>query len=228
MGTIQTAEAVSHLLFGKTRFSILALLYARNSESFYLREISRSVGGGLGAVQRAVGQLFAAGLIRRTVRGRQVFYQAEIHLPLYLDLNSLVAKTTGIHALLRAALRPLASRINLCFIYGSFARQEDRPGSDVDLMVVGDASFREVSDCLAAPQKTIARDINPTVMSLSEWNRKRAHANHFLTRVLVDKKLYVLGDESELAKLAGKRLARSASKQQRRNSRPARNRNSRS
>ena len=48
MGTIQTAEAVSHLLFGKTRFSILALLYARNSESFYLREISRSVGGGLG------------------------------------------------------------------------------------------------------------------------------------------------------------------------------------
>ena len=50
-------------LFGRTRSSLLALLYGHADESFHLRQLVRTVGGGHGAVQRELSQLTNLGLI---------------------------------------------------------------------------------------------------------------------------------------------------------------------
>ena len=78
-------------------------------------------------------------------------------------------KTAGVGEVLREALAPLADRISVAFIYGSVARAEQRSSSDVDLMVVGDVSFGEVVSALETAQKTLAREINPTVYSPAEF-----------------------------------------------------------
>ena len=109
---------------------------------------------------------------------------------------------------LREALASLAGRITVAFIYGSVARAEQRSSSDVDLMVVGDVSFGEVVSALETAQKTLGREINPTVYSAAEFRSKIKARHHFLTSVQNSEKVFVIGDEDEFDRLGLIRMAR--------------------
>lgn len=195
---------VSNNLFSQTRNALLALLYGHTDESFYQRQLIRTVGAGHGAIQRELKQLTDMGLIVRKMQGNQVLYQANTKSPIFAEIKSLITKTGGVHDAIRAALAPLESQIEVAFVFGSVARQEERAGSDVDLMILGDVSFSDVVAALAPAQKTLAREINPNVFSVPEFRPKLAAGNHFLRSVMKEKKLFVLGSEHELKKLAAK------------------------
>jgi predicted nucleotidyltransferase len=202
------ADVLSSALFGKTRRAVLALLYARPDQGFYLREITRLARAGQGAVQRELKRLTHAHILERTVRGGRAFYQPNPHCPIFPELQNLVLKTAGVVEVVRVALAPLGSRIRVAFVYGSMARGRPKSGSDVDLFVVGDVSFGETVDALASAQATIARDINPTVYDVDEFRRRVARKDHFVTTVRSGAKLVVIGTEHELEQLARQRLAR--------------------
>jgi predicted nucleotidyltransferase len=142
------------------------------------------------------------GLLVRSTQGNQVLYQANSQSPIFSEIKSLIAKTVGIHDAIRSALAALASEIQIAFVYGSVARQEERANSDVDLMVLGSAPFSEIVSALAAVQRMLAREINPTVFPIAEFQSKLRAGNHFLRSVMREKKIFLLGTEDELAKLA--------------------------
>ena len=81
-------------LFGRTRLAILILLFKRSRESFYLRELARIVGTGLGAVQRELRQLERIGVVRRMPANRRVYYSADERGPAYRELSALVRRLT--------------------------------------------------------------------------------------------------------------------------------------
>jgi len=206
MSTVPTMSILSAALFGQTRRAILALLYGHPDEAYYLRQLARSGRLGLGAVQREVKRLAEAGILRRTVRGHQVYYQANAECPVFAELKGLVVKTAGVTDVLREALAPLARGINVAFIYGSVAKFQQRNASDVDLMVVGEVSFGEVVAALRAAQDLVHREINPTVYSPAEFRSKLKARHHFLSSVLRNEKVFVVGDEHELARVGPIRL----------------------
>jgi predicted nucleotidyltransferase len=195
-------------MFGRTRGAILALLYGRADQTFYTRQIAREVAASVGAVQRELKNLTKVGLVIRTALGSQVFYQANRDAPIFSEMHSLVNKTVGIFSMLRSALRPLSTQVAVAFVYGSVARQAETAQSDIDLMVVGKASIDDVISHLASVEKNTGRPINPTVYSVSEFKAKIADGNHFLRAVLKDPKVFLLGDEDELGKVGGVRLAK--------------------
>lgn len=201
MSTMFKTDSLSATLFGKTRRAVLALLYSHIDESFYVRQIARTAGVGLGAVQRELKKLFEAGIIRRTVHGRQVYYQANQQCPVYTELKSLVVKTVGVGDVLRAALVPLSDRINVAFVFGSMVGGGERSSSDADVMVVGNVTFAEVVSVLSRAQETVRREINPIVYPPEEFRFKLAADHHFLKKVLEGSKFFLIGDEHELAKL---------------------------
>lgn len=82
-------------LFGKTRLRVLAILFSQVDQSFYLREIARQTGTGLGAVQRELAGLSEARIIRRSARGNQVLFQANPDCPVFAELRDLMAKLVG-------------------------------------------------------------------------------------------------------------------------------------
>ncbi len=205
---MSTPTGLADLLFGQTRGAILALLYGRANQTFYTRQIAREVDASVGAVQRELENLTKVGLVVRTSLGSQVFYQANRDAPVFSEMQALVNKTVGIFNILRSALHPLSKRIALAFVYGSVARQADTAKSDVDLMVVGTATVDDVLSHLASVEKSLGRPINPTVYSASEFKAKIAEGNHFLKAVLKGQKVFLLGDEDELGKVGGVRLAK--------------------
>ena len=207
MGTQLRHNPIGSALFSKNRRAVLTLLYAHPDQSYYLRQIVRACGGGVGAVQRELGRLADAGIIRRTVRQKQVYFQAHDACPIFEELKGIVVKTAGVADVLRFALAPLADRIAVAFLFGSVARARQKRGSDVDLVVVGDLGFSEVVEALAAAQEQLAREVNPVVYSPEEFQTKAHAGHHFLGRVLKNDKIFLFGDEHELARLAAERLA---------------------
>jgi predicted nucleotidyltransferase len=207
MSTLPDNDNLSKTLFGKTRRAVLSLLYSHVDDAYYLRQIVREAGVGLGAVQRELKQLSDAGIIRRIVRGHQVYYQANLQCPVFAELKNLVLRTVGVGAALQAALAPLGDRIDVAFIYGSIARSEEHRDSDVDVLVVGKVTFAEIVSSLSEAQKAIGREINPTVYPPAEFRAKLAAGHHFLNTVLRGPMFFLIGDKRELARLAKKPLA---------------------
>jgi len=186
---------------------VLSLLFCHSEKSFYFREIERIVGMGRGAVQRELENLVNAGLVLRRKQGNQVHYQANPHAPIFSELKSLMVKTAGVADVLREALTPLEARIRTAFIYGSFAKGAERADSDVDLLVIGDVSFSEIVDALASAQETIGREVNPSVYPLEEFVTKVSEGRHFVTSVVEEPKIFLIGDENVFGRLVEERLA---------------------
>ncbi|MSR83126.1 MAG: ArsR family transcriptional regulator [Candidatus Latescibacteria bacterium] len=193
---------ISSALFGATRRAVLALLYGQAQESFYLRQIARWVGTGQGAVQRELKRLAGAGIILRQQKGKEVYYQANPQCPIFVELKSLVLKTAGVGELLREALEGLSDKIMAAFIYGSLASGQEQADSDVDLMVIGAASFAEVSKALRSVEEQLSREVNPAVYTAAEFKGKLISGHPFLSRVAKEKKIFLVGDENELGRLA--------------------------
>jgi predicted nucleotidyltransferase len=202
VGTTSQPDRVARLLFGSVRRDVLALLLGRPDERFYLREIVRAAGGGSGAVQRELKELVEAGLVMREARGHQVFFSANRAAPVFAELQGILEKTTGAVDVLRAALAPFLGRIKVALIYGSVASSRATARSDVDLLIVGEASLEEVVPELRRAEERLGREVNPSIYPAREFREKVKSGQAFLKRIIAGPKLFVSGDDRELGRLA--------------------------
>lgn len=162
-----------------------------------MREIERRSGYSIGAVRQELSKLFKLDLISKRKDGNRVYFSANVAHPLYTDICSIVTKTIGLADVLRDRLRD--DSISVAFLFGSFAASSEHASSDVDLMVIGELGLRRVSELLSGIEDMIGREINPIVMTASEFAKKLKAKNHFVTRVIRGPKLFIRGDEDDIA-----------------------------
>lgn len=193
-------KSLADALFTKTQQRVLGVLFGQPERSFYASELIRIAGTGSGAAQRELAKLEGSGLIAARRIGHQKHYQANAASPLYSELRNIVLKTVGLADPLRDALRPLLSKsIRAAFVYGSVAKATDQSASDIDLMIISDTlTYGDVFGALERVTRTLGRKVNPTVYSTAEFSKRARTENAFVTRVLEEPKLWVIGSEHEL------------------------------
>jgi len=98
MGTQMETENIASALFGKSRTSVLAILFCHSDRAFYTRQIVRAAGAGHGAVQRELSALVKAGLAISYRQGNQTYFQANKESPVFQELKGLMIKTARIAA----------------------------------------------------------------------------------------------------------------------------------
>ena len=190
-------------LFGKTRQAVLALLYGRADSSFYTKQVLDAVKIGRGTVQRELKNLTDTSIITREVQGRQVYYRANAQCPIFNELKSIVRKTFGVADVIRQSLETVADKIQIAFVFGSVARSADDRKSDIDVMVVGRISFGDVVSLLSPAEEKLGREVNPVVYPVAEFKQKMKEDHYFVKTVLEGEKIFLIGDEHELGRLAG-------------------------
>ena len=196
---MKTKAALSDLLFpNQYRRKVLGLLLMRPEQQIHLRELARVIGAAPGTLKKELDALCGVGLLRAERVGNQVRFCANTAHPVFPELQALIRKTIGLVDALRLSLAPLAGRIDAAFVFGSMASGTESAGSDIDLMVVGDAGFAEVVDATYEAQAALGREINPKVMSASEWQAKKAERNAFLQDVLNKPRIMLIGDADAL------------------------------
>ena len=186
-------------LFSKVQLSVLGLLIGQPDRSFRISEIIRLVGSGSGAVQRELETLTAAGIFTVNSSGNQKLYRANRQSPIFEELYGLVLKTVGLLEPLKKALKPYQSKIEIAFVYGSIAKGTDIAKSDIDLMIIGEQiTYGDIFLALQNAEKTLQRPINPNLMTPDEWRQRRSNKSAFVTKILEQPKMFVLGTDNEL------------------------------
>lgn len=187
------------VLFPHVRAEVLRLLFADEGRELHLRELTRQSGLSLGTLQTEVEKLCAADLLLSRRDGNRRCFRANAAHPLFTDLRQLVLKTAGLCDVLAEALRDVAG-VESAFIFGSLAAGTGKAGSDVDLMVIGDAGLRALAPRLRKAAEQLGREINPVTMTPAEFARDRAK-KPFLRDVLAREKLFIKGNSDELGRL---------------------------
>ncbi len=188
-------------MFSPYRRQLLARLLLRPDEQFHVRELGRMTGISAGSLHRELKAMAESGLLVREKIGNQVFYRADTHCAIYEELAAIFRKTLGLASLLNNALSRIAGRIQVAFVFGSMASGQQNAGSDIDVCVLGDVSLLEVVKALSPAQETLGREMNPVVMTTKIFAEQSAKQDRFVTRVASEPKVFVVGDEDELAKL---------------------------
>lgn len=189
-------------LFTKTRSAVLALFFLNPHQSFHVREVVRRVDSGHSTVQSEVQRLWKAGLLTRRREDRRVEYRANPECFVFDQLRALLDRTAGPVAVLHKALRALRSDIDVAFVYGSVASDTATLASDVDVMVIGRATFAAVVRALSPVQDKLGREVNPSVFPRAEFVTRLRANDPFLRSILAGSKKFVIGDARELAALA--------------------------
>lgn len=190
---------IGDALFTKTQQRVLGLLYGKPQQSFYFNEIVRWADMGKGTVRRELERLLAAGLLRVRHEGNQHYYSANPDNPVYNELVNIVKKTFGISDVIREALLPVYEQIDLAFIFGSIAKQEETSNSDIDLLVISDSlDYTDVMTVLDGAESSLARPINPSIYTMAQIKDKLLDENAFLSRVMEQPKLWIKGSDDDI------------------------------
>jgi predicted nucleotidyltransferase len=149
-------DALANLLFGAYRHRVLSLLFLRPGDRFHVRMISRLTGVPAGSLHRELRQLADTGLLVAVRSGNQILYSANEASPVFQELAAMLDKTAGtpptlhehaaeytvepsggLPAIPKRALSAICRKygVQKMSLFGSAARNELRPESDVDLLV---------------------------------------------------------------------------------------------
>jgi DNA-binding transcriptional ArsR family regulator len=186
-------------LFPRTRQAILAAALLHPDREWYLSDLAQHLGVRPSSLQRELASLTSAEVLTRREDGNRVYFHANPDCPFLPELQGLLIKTVGVTDILRETLTPFAKRIAWAFIYGSVARAEERATSDVDLMIIGTVGLADLTPALRRAEKHLSRAVNPTLYSRDEFATKLRAKDHFLTSVLDEAVLFILGDRHELS-----------------------------
>ena len=98
---------------------------------------------------------------------------------------------------LRDALRPLAHSIELAFVFGSTARNRQMQDSDIDLLILGNATLKSLSAPLRQAEKLLGRRVNPAIYTRESFCQRYQRGDPFLLDVWRREKLPVIQKSGE-------------------------------
>lgn len=135
-------------------------------------------------------------LVQESV-GNQVRYRANRDCPVFGELASIFRKTSGMADVLREALRPLGSEVEIAFIFGSVAQGRETAASDIDLSVIGSASFVAIVQALAAAHQHLGREVNPVVLTAKAFQKRLQDQDRFVLTIVDQPKIFLVGDADD-------------------------------
>ncbi len=193
------------LFHSEIRADVLRLLFGARQREMYRAEIINRTRFAERSVEEELEKLVRLELLTTFKDGNRRYYAVNQAHPIFPELRAIVLKTSGLKDLLAEALP--TKKIDFAFVFGSVAAASERAASDVDLMIIGTATHRELASALRGASERVGREINPHFFSPRELTRRLNDKDHFLTDVIGKPKLFIIGEENEFNDLVGSRLA---------------------
>ena len=187
---------LAELLSSRARAEIFRLLLSGTGEELHVREIERRSGLNDSTLRQELRKLVRLDLVQSRRDSNRVYYRAKTESPLYPEIRNLVLKTSGLSDVLKSAL--MDKRIRVAFVFGSIARGDEKAGSDVDLMVIGQLGLRDLSRLLSGIEEKIGREVNPHVLRQEEFKKRVRAREHFVSSVMETPKIFIIGSQREL------------------------------
>lgn len=193
-------------LFGsKTRYKLLELFMSNPNRSFYVREITRTIGEQINSVRRELSNLLSLGIITSDNSGKHLYYEVNQKHEKYDALVSLFhnpsqsidSKSTGKGG--KAATSKKADKteepkvgpdekalgnVSLVVLSGAFTRDTRAP---VDLLVVGNVTDASLESYIKKLESSIDREIQFAHFNDEDFDYRYKINDRFVSRMLGSK-----------------------------------------
>lgn len=176
-------DATLAYLFGsQAKARLLGVLFSHPHEAYHLRGLAAIAGVESGNAVKMLRALVAAHLVRQVSDARGTRYQADDRSPLFAALRQLFLAADALLQDLREVARNLqAEEVH---VFGSMARGTAGPGSDVDILVVGDLSTIEAQAAFKPVARKHKREVSVLVMDRDTLRKQAAEGSPFWRDVL--------------------------------------------
>jgi predicted nucleotidyltransferase len=181
----------------QARARLLAHFVVHPDRREHGRALERHTGLGKRSLQAELERLEAMGLVRREQDGNRIIYTRESSNAQWRAIDSLV----GAYApalVLRDVLQDVPG-VEAAFIFGSMARGDARPDSDIDLLVYGDSiPDGAVGGALLDAAVVLDRRLDTKRYNRDRFLRDAQPDASFLPHALAGPKLWLIGSEDVL------------------------------
>jgi len=185
---------VTEIARSKLRKELLRLYFSNPEQEYYVRELERMLAFSAANLRRELVKLEQAGLFRSRRVANLVYYGLNKNSPIYSELKSIVFKTIGIEGSLRKIIESTKG-IETALIYGSFAAGKETASSDIDLLVIGKPDEDKFMTAVNRLEKELGREVNYTVYSASEYEKRKDKRDSFTENILKRPKIMLKGTE---------------------------------
>jgi predicted nucleotidyltransferase len=185
------------LLFSsKLRVKVLSHFFFHPGETFHVRRLATELHESAGSIARELAHLEEAGIVSSSAVGNQKHCALREDNSILNDLRNIFLKTSGASAELRSVLEKIPA-VEVAFIYGSYASGEAHAASDIDLMVIGNLTDRELAPAVARIERHLKRQINYTLCTRGEAEKRLGKRGEFVQEVLAGPKLMLIGNPGD-------------------------------
>lgn len=186
------------IIISKTRVKLLELFLTNPGKIFHVRELVRQVHEEINAVRRELAHLEKSQIVYKEPRGNRLYYGMRRDHPLYFELMSIFAKTTGLGlAILKN--RQKLGKIKFVAFSGRFVKRSTKTDPEqVDILVVGDIVLAELALLVRAEETKRNEEINYTVMTEEEFTFRKKRSDPFIVSILSGTRTMIIGEEEEL------------------------------
>jgi predicted nucleotidyltransferase len=157
-------------------------------------------------LQRVAGEMLATAMAEETLdwdyevieRAGTLLMGLEDASPRALDSLEAIATAREVrHGLrlenvLRDSLRPVADSIELAFVFGSTARSRQTQESDIDLLIIGEATLKSLSGPLRQAENMLGRRVSPVIYTRDAFRQRYRRGDPFLLDVCRREKIPVI------------------------------------
>jgi len=179
---------------------LLRLFFTNPDKAFYIQQIGRLLSKKPGVFQKTLNALEKQGVLTSEYVANLRYFTVNKGYPLYEEFKRIIFKTFGVVGSIKDALENLGD-INLAFIYGSYAKGKENVLSDIDLVIVGKPDEDLLIKRLDILEDKLSRQVNYKLYSSEEFAACIRKKEPFLTAIMKEKRIVLLGQDNELRKV---------------------------
>lgn len=200
-GKFMVSTSLEKLFPNKAFVDVLLFFLLHPQEETYLARIARTTGKVLIQVQRALKRLEETGLVNKRFHGNKAYYQANVTHSVFNDLKKVIIRTIIFSEKFEQELSLIKDKIIYGFIFGSTARNNDYPTSDVDIFLIGNLTFEDAGNLSYPLSMELGREVNTVIYSLKDFRKKIKEQHTFIIEVIQNPKIWLFGNEHEFEKI---------------------------
>ena len=155
----------------------MAFLGRHYRESFYVRELAKTLSIGVGSASGQLRELSELGFVTSEQKGRTLLYHANISNPLVREAKILAALLE-----LSPLITHLKTHVSRMILFGSCAHGEDSNESDIDLFIET-ADRPAVQHQISRNEKILSRKLSPIIVSPEESAQLRTRDRPLYERI---------------------------------------------
>jgi len=189
---------LNNLISSKTRQIILKAFVETPDAEYYTRQLAGLYHLSVGTLHRELKNLSSSGILKARKIGNIKLFSLNKQNPLYEEIRSIIYKSEGVIKFIKDAI-PGIKGVKAAFIYGSFAKGDERKDSDVDIFLIGnDACENELIPALNNIETKLFKEINYTRYTQDEYRKEKKKKNSFILGVIKGRKVFIKGNEDDL------------------------------